>query len=126
MIAAGSLATLGAAGALLVASPVQVTITAPTHSPKIKTHWAYTLKATSAGKSVSGKITVQIVDPLGGVHPVEFGANTKVIKNIPFKGTFSDYMVFPASGQGVPLTIRFTLHIGTTTKVVSYTVTPSG
>jgi hypothetical protein len=126
MIAASSFATFGAVSALLVASPVHVTATAATHKPKINAHWSYTVKVTSAGKPTSGKITVQIVDPLGGVHAVQFGAKAKNITNIPFKGTFSDYMIFPAAGRGIPLTIRFTIHVGSAKKVVGYSVTPGG
>ena len=126
VIAAGSIATFGAVAALAVASPIHVTVSAATHTPKINAHWAYKVKATSAGKPASGKLTVQIVDPLGGVHAVQFGANKKNVTNVLFKGTFSDYMIFPATGRGVPLTIRFTLHVGTATKVATYAVTPGG
>jgi len=126
MIAASSLATVGAVSVLALSAPVHVTVTAATHTPKINARWNYTVKETAAGKPASGKITVQIVDPIGGVHAVEFGANSKDITNIAFKGAFSDYMVFPATSRGVPLKIRFTLHSSSTTKVVNYVVTPGG
>ena len=58
---------------LLVAAPPQVTLTAPTHTPKINVRWYYTVRATRDGKPVAARLTAQIVDPIGGVHPVQFG-----------------------------------------------------
>ena len=43
----------------------------------------------------------QIVDPVGGVHPVEYGdAHTKFVTNVPFKGTFRDFVRFPPRRRG--------------------------
>lgn len=109
--------------ALAVASP-QVTLTAPGHTPKINTHWNYVVRATVGGKPASARITAQIVDPIGGVHPVEFGKNTKTITNWPFKGVFRDYIVWPASSRGVPLKFRIVVRIGAVKKIIAYVVTP--
>jgi hypothetical protein len=121
-----SAASLAAAGALaLSGGATKVTLTAAGHSPKIKVHWPYTVTATSGGKPVAAKLSVAIVDPIGGVHPVQFGASKKYVTNWPFKGTFHDYLIWPAdSAVGVPLVVRATVKIGKTTKVVSYKVTP--
>ena len=100
-------------GALAAATPTHVAVRAATHTPKINTRWTYTVQATRDGNPERGRITVQIVDPIGGVHPVEFGANTKNVTNIPFNGTFRDYMIFPSSARGIPLKIRVTLVVGT-------------
>ncbi len=108
---------------LTIASP-QVTFTAPGHTPKINTHWNYAVHVTNAGKPVSARITAQIVDPIGGTHPVEFGKNTKAITNWPFTGIFRDYIVWPPSSRGVPLTLRLILRIGGARKTVTYVVTP--
>jgi hypothetical protein len=122
VIAAASLATFGVAATLAVASPVHVTVSSATHTPKINAHWVYKVKATSGGKPANGKLIVQVVDPLGGVHAVKFGAKSST----PFKGAFSDYMIFPATGRGIPLTVRFTLHVGAATKVATFAITPGG
>ena len=63
-----------AAGAL----PCKAKLTAATHTPTINTKWRYSVRVTNLkGQAITAKVTVQIVDPLGGVHPVEFG-NRKV------------------------------------------------
>jgi hypothetical protein len=111
---------------LAAAPPVKVTVTAPGHTPKVNTRWHYVVRATQGGKPVPGRITEQIVDPIGGVHPVEFGKGTKPIKNWPFKGVFRDYMIWPASSRGIPLKFRIIVVTGKTTKVVTYAVTPTG
>jgi hypothetical protein len=124
-----SLATLAAA---LVAVPlvhgrdaaVKVTLDAPGHSAKIGQRWTYAVRATSAGKPVAGKLTVEIVDPLGGAHPVDFAATKKPIVNRPFKGVFRDYVLWPAEARGFPLTLRVTVVAGGVRKVIRYTVTP--
>ena len=116
--------TLLAAVVLFLASPVRAVLTAPGHTPKINTHWNYTLRVTQAGKPVAARITAQIVDPIGGKHPVEFGKSTKNITNWPIKGAFRDFIIWPASSRGIPLTFRITVVAGKTTRVVNYSVTP--
>jgi hypothetical protein len=91
-----------AAGA---ASPAfKVEFSAPTHTPKVDAVWPWSLKVTNAaGKPVAARITVRIVDPYGGVHPVEFGCCKKNITNHPIKGSFRDYVKFPPESQGFRL-----------------------
>jgi hypothetical protein len=118
------LAILSAAAALGVAAPVKATLTAPSHTPKINVKWYYVVHVTRNGKPVAGKLTVQIVDPIGGVHPVEFGPTTKNIVRWPITGSFRDYIIWPRSSVGYPVKLRATV-VGTGyRKVVSYTVTP--
>jgi hypothetical protein len=109
--------------ALALASP-QVTLTAPGHSPKINTHWNYVVRATVGGKAVSARITAQIVDPIGGAHPVQFGRNTTNVTNWPFKGVFRDYIIWPPSSRGVPLKLRIVVRVGGIRKTITYAVTP--
>ena len=123
MTGAFAVASLVATAALAVA-PIHVTVQAATHTPRINTHWTYAVRATRDNKPAVGKITVQIVDPIGGVHAVEFGANTKKVTNVPIRGRFRDYMIFPASARGIPLKIRVTVVVGTGRSVVNYAVTP--
>ncbi len=115
-----------AAAAVLVAAPVKITVTAPDHVPPVGARWNYSVAATAGGRPVKGLITEQIVDPIGGTHPVQFGSSTKIIKNLPFKGVFRDYMIWPKSSRGIPLTWRITVVVGTTRRVVNYKVTPQG
>ena len=119
---------LALAGSLLVGAGTAptVTVTAPGHSPKINVHWNYTVKVTVGGKPAAAKITEQIVDPLGTAHPVEFGKSTKNITNWPFKGTFADFIIWPASSRGIPLTLRIIVVAGGVKKTVNYPVTPQG
>jgi hypothetical protein len=82
------------------------------------------VRATTGGKAAAATLTVQIVDPTGHAHPVQFGKSKKNIVNRHFKGTFADFVVWPASSRGVPLTFRVTVHVGKAKHVVSYRVTP--
>jgi hypothetical protein len=109
---------------LLVATPPQVTLTAPTHTPKINTRWYYTVRATEAGKPVAGRLTAQIVDPIGASHPVQFGTTTKNITNWGFTGRFRDFIIWPASSRGIPLRLRVIVKVGTTKRTLTYAVTP--
>src|SRR5262245_45082480 len=92
-----------AAAALLLAVPlahareaaVKVTLTAAGHTPKIGVRWHYAVRATTGGRPVAGRITAQIVDPIGGTHPVDFGTTKKPTLNMPFKGVFRDFVLWP-------------------------------
>ena len=118
-------AGLAAAGGLLVAAPpTKITLTAPGHSPKVKTHWNYSVAVTRAGKPAAATITAQIVDPIGGVHFVQFGLSKRYIKAFPFTGRFRDFVIWPAESRGIPLTFRLTVKSGPTKKVIAYHVTP--
>lgn len=108
---------------LTIASP-QVAFTAPGHTPKLNTHWNYVVRVTDAGKPVPARITAQIVDPIGGTHPVQFGKSTKTITNWPFTGVFRDYIIWPASSRGVPLTLRIVVRIAGARRTIAYVVTP--
>jgi hypothetical protein len=116
---------LAAAGGLLLAGPAaRVTLTAPGHNPVVKTRWHYAVTATRGGKPATGTVTAQIVDPLGSVHLVKLGTTARNVEAIPFKGTFSDFVIWPAESRGIPLTFRLTVKSGKTKKVISYSVTP--
>lgn len=126
MMLAATTLKLAVAGALLLGAtfPLKVAVSAPGHTPKINTHWNYTVRATRDGRPVAGRLTEQIVDPIGGAHPVQFGKSTKNITNWPFNGVFKDYIIWPASSRGVPLKLRVVVRTGATKKVVTYSVTP--
>jgi hypothetical protein len=104
---------------------------AATHTPLVNTKWSYSVRVTDLkGRPLKARITVQIVDPLGGVHPVEFGARKVNVVNYPFVGTFRDYVIWPPSSAttigGIPVTLVFRTIVKTTRgkKVLRYDVTP--
>jgi hypothetical protein len=119
-------ATAVLSGSLLAAAPLTATLAAPTHTPKIKTRWYYVVRATQAGKPASGKLTAQIVDPIGSSHPVQFGSTTRNITNWPFTGRFRDFIIWPASSRGIPLKLRVVVKVGSVKRMLTYPVTPRG
>jgi hypothetical protein len=120
--------TLAAAGAAVVlaasAAAPAVTLKASGHTPETGAHWLYSVSARSDGKVAAGRLTVQIVDPIGGVHPVDYGSTTKPVTNWPFKGSFHDFVIWPAASRGIPVTLRVTVTVGSAKKVIAYHVTP--
>jgi len=115
------------AGTSLAATPIafKATLIAGTHHPAINTRWPYTVKVVDAkGNPLRARISVAVVDPIGGVHPTEYYLSTKLVKNIPFRGTFRDAVRWPPESRSIPLTFRVTLRVGTATKVLKYAVAP--
>lgn len=112
------------ATAALATAPVKATLSAPGHTPKVKTKWHYTLRVTQGGRPVAARLTAQIVDPIGGVHVVQFGSTTRDIKNFPIKGVFRDYIIWPGSSDGIPLKLRFLIRTGGKSTKLEYRVTP--
>ena len=113
-----------AASVLAAGSGVKATLTAQTHTPKVKTKWYYSVRVTNGGKPAAARLTAQILDPIGGVNPVDYDATKKPITNFPFKGTFRDYIIWPADAKGFTLTLRLTVKTATAKKVLKYSVTP--
>jgi hypothetical protein len=117
-------ALLAASGSLLVGAGPKVALTAPGHTPTIGSRWDYTLTVTSAGRPVAATLTEQIVDPIGGVHPVQFGTSTKNITNWRIRGSFRDFIRWPADARGIPLTFRVIVRVGDARTVDNYVVVP--
>ena len=119
-------AIAGAALALVGGSAVKVkvSLSAPTHQPKTDVHWPYAVRLTRGGKPLTGRITVQIVDPIGGVHAVQFGSTTRDITRFRFRGVFRDYVIWPPASRGIPLKLRVIVVRTGFRKVISYAVTP--
>lgn len=118
------LTALTAAASVLAAGGVKATLTAQTHAPKVDTKWYYSVRVTNGGQAAPARLTAQIIDPIGGVNAVAYDGTKKPIRNFPFKGTFRDYIVWPAEARGYGLTLRLTVRAGATTKVLKYRVTP--
>jgi hypothetical protein len=113
------------AAALLVLTPFKVTLKAPTHTPKVNSRWNYSVLAVDrAGKPLKARLTVQIVDPFGGAHPVELGKTHRNVVDLGFTGRFRDYVEWPAESRGFRLTFRVTVRSGGKTARVGYWVRP--
>lgn len=118
-------ATTTAPPATATAGPVKATLEAATHSPKINLKWRYTVKVSDRrGRLLRGKITVQIVDPLGTAHPAQYDNTKKDITNRPFPGVFRDYLEFPADSRGYKLTVRAIAKTSKGQVTITYPVTP--
>jgi hypothetical protein len=123
-------AALAATTALAVApaaasAPFRVTLTAPTHAPRVNAKWFYVVKATdAAGRPIRATITTQIVDPFGGAHAVEFGDTHRLVVRYPFTGAFRDFIRFPPDARGFRLTVRATVRARGSAVVRSYWVQP--
>lgn len=86
---------------------LRVVLKGPTAHPKATAKWNYAVSAlNSAGRKVPGKLTVQIVDPIGNAHAVTYDNTKRPVAKFPFHGTFRDYLQFPKSSVGFPLTVR--------------------
>lgn len=109
---------------VLALAPVKITVHGPTATPKINTRWNYSVSITENGKPVAGKLTEQIIDPIGGHHAVQFGANTKPITNIPVKGVFRDYIIWPRISRGLTLKLHVIVKVAGKTYTKNYIVTP--
>lgn len=100
-----SLALAGAAAA----APIKVTITAANHAPKVNVTWKYSVKVVDAsGKPVAAKLSLAVIDPVGGVHPVEFLKKKKYVTKFPISGVFSDAIIWPPASVGYVLKLRAT------------------
>ena len=75
-------------------------------APGVKTEVLDLDLKTRGGKPVRATITTQIVDPVGGVHAVEFGDTHRFVTNRLFRGVFRDFIRFPRETRGRRLTVR--------------------
>src|SRR4051812_43688148 len=92
------------------AAPFSATITAPTHTPKVESRWSYSVRVADArGTPLAARVTVQVTDPFGGLHPVEFGTTMKPIVDWPVRGVFRDFVRWPRAASGFRLTLRVTV-----------------
>jgi hypothetical protein len=115
-----------ALGLLLVPSAgaavgINAKLTAPATEPKVNVKWPYSIRVTDLkGKAVRATVTAVVVDPLGTVHPIDYGPTgppnpgpPKPVTKWPFKGTFRDYMIFPPESKLATqlggLTLRWTV-----------------
>ena len=110
-----------AAGA---ASAFKVTFTASKHTPRVNEKWIWSIKVTTLGGTLlPARISAVVIDPIGGVHPVEYGCcKKKFVTNVPIKGTFRDFVQFPFAAKGYRVTFKVTVKAARGTKAVTYWV----
>jgi hypothetical protein len=100
---------------------LKVVFTTASHTPTVNKPWRWSVTAKNGGKAVAGTVTAQVVDPVGGVHAVQFGGSkTKYVTNVKFKGRFSDFVLFPPISRGVRVTFRVTVKTALGKRVVNY------
>jgi hypothetical protein len=106
-LAAVCVAALALPAVTGAAPAFKASFSAATHAPKVNAKWAYVVRATALnGKPIRATVTSQIVDPIGGVHAVEFGCCKRFVTNHAFTGVFRDYVRFPPESRSVGLTFR--------------------
>jgi hypothetical protein len=106
----------------------EATFHAATHTPRVNTTWKYSVRVTDPkGRPIWARITSQIVDPLGTVHPVEFDGtgHNPYVKNYRFFGNFCDSVKWPRnSAVGVRLRFQTVITTAAGRRVLTYTVSP--
>ena len=102
----------------------RVVFRAATHTPKVNARWPWSIVVTTAaGRLLRATVSVAIVDPVGGVHPVEYGCcKGKFITSVKTKGRFADYVQYPLSAKGFKLTFRVTVKTRLGKRIVAYWV----
>jgi hypothetical protein len=106
-------------------APFHATLKAYTHAPKVTAHWPYEVHVTdAAGHPLRARLTVQIVDPFGGIHPVEFDCCKRNIVDHPFRGVFRDRVEYPPEARGFKVTFRAIVKVGARKVLLNYWVKP--
>jgi hypothetical protein len=124
-LAALCLAALAFPGAAVGGPPFKATLVASTHTPKVNANWFYVVSVTDAhGKLVKATVTAQIADPLGGIHPVEFGCCKTNIVNHVFTGVFGDVVIFPPEAKGFRVNFRVIVRALGAKRVLNYWIKP--
>jgi hypothetical protein len=108
------------------AAPPKVVLQAPTHTPRINVRWPWSIAvSTAAGKPLAATISVAIVDPIGGVHPVAYDCcKNRFITNVRIKGRFADKVIYPLAAKGYRVVFRVTVKTALGRRVVSYWIRP--
>jgi hypothetical protein len=111
--------------ALALAASFKATLAAQTHAPRVNTRWYYAVHATDPrGRPIRALLTAQVIDPLGSVHPVQFGRTTRNVTNWPFRGVFRDFITWPAEARGFTVTLRITVRARRAKRVLTYKIRP--
>ena len=116
-----------AASGKVVKTSFGAALSAATRHPIAGKKWFYSLRVTTLdGKPLKARITVQIVDPLGKTHPVQYANTRKNLTNWPIDGRFRDYITWPrSSAVGVTLTLRVTIKTSKGTRTLTNRISPA-
>jgi len=103
----------------------RASLSARTHRPRVGSKWWYVVRAVDLrGRPLRGRLTVQVVDPLGTAHPAEAGTSTRKLLNFPFAGRYRDFAQWPAVARGYRLTLRVVVKAGGSSRTLAYWVRP--
>ncbi len=103
----------------------RVALRAPTHTPDVGRRWWYVVRATGrTGTPLRGRLTVEVVDPLGVAHPAEVGTTKRKLVRYPFVGRYRDFAEWPRAARGYRLLFRVTVAAGAARRTVRYWVRP--
>ena len=102
----------------------RVVFHAPTHTPKVNVRWPWSITVSTVARApLAATISAAIVDPIGGVHPVEYDCcKKKFITNVKIKGRFADKVIYPLASKGYRVVFRVTVKTRLGTRVVNYWV----
>src|SRR5438067_2377908 len=113
LLAVSGLAVASGTAARAASPPFHATLKAYTHTPKVNARWFYEVDVTTnSAAPLLAQITVQLADPFGGVHPVEFDACKNNIVDHRIRGVFADAVEYPPDSRGFKLTFRVTVTVG--------------
>jgi hypothetical protein len=123
-LAALVLVLLAFPNAVAAAPAFKVAFTASKHTPKVNERWPWSIRVTTAtGKPLAATISAVVIDPIGGVHPVEYGCCArKFITKVRIKGTFRDFVQYPLSAKGYRITFKVIVRTVLGVKAVAYWV----
>jgi hypothetical protein len=111
-----------AVGTAGTAAGPKVVFRAPTHTPKVGVRWPWAIAvSTQAGRPLVPTISVAVVDPIGGVNPVEYDCcKGKFITNVKIKGRFADKVIYPLAAKGYRIVFRVTVKTALGRRMVNY------
>jgi len=119
------LALVGVASVPAATPPFRAVLKAPAANPVVNVRWYYSLRVTDLrGRPIAATVTAHMLDPFGGVHPVEYGPTKKPIVGFRFKGMFRDYLEFPPESRGFSLRFRLTVEAKGKRRVLIRQVVP--
>jgi hypothetical protein len=105
--------------------PFRASLSAPTHTPRVGPKWWYVVRAVDLhGRPLRGRLTVQVVDPLGTAHTAKVGTSTRKLLNFPFTGRYRDFAQWPAAARGFRLTFRAVVKAAGGSRTLTYWVKP--
>jgi hypothetical protein len=97
-----SFAVAAAGAAPAGAGAIRVTISSPTHHPKVNVGWPVTITVTNAaGKPVAGTLTMDVFAGAAGTYPIDSGAHYHFVGR--WHEPASNLITWPVTSEGYPL-----------------------